>query len=76
MFGIKGKLISTKQKMFNIFRSIRGPGSEDSDASLLNPFISNIPHEPVDLSTNYVIEAELKKAEALMYYKRWIDRPK
>lgn len=74
ILGIKGKLVSAKQKMSKMFRLIRGLGNVSSSAptsyETTNPLACT--HPPI---TNYSLEAGLKKAEALEHWRRW-DRPK
>jgi len=71
MFGIKGKLGSTKQKMSKLFRFIGDLEKEGSEVS------SSIPLSAILSCTHAVnLEVELKKAEALDHWKRWLDRPK
>jgi len=76
MFGIKGKLLSTKQKVFSLFRLIGNLGNEDSDVSSPNSVFTDVPYVPVYSFKNYAIEAEVAKAEALFYYKTLLDRLK
>jgi len=72
--GIKGKLVSVSRKMSKMFRLIRGLGNVSSPAPVsyetANPLACMC--KPV---TDYFLEAELKKAEALVHWRRW-DRPK
>ena len=76
MLGIRGKLGSAKEKVLKVFRLISGLGKEDSNVSLPTPVITVAPYEPVKPFTNYSLEAELKNAEALMYWRMLLDRPK
>ena len=73
MFGIKGKLVSTKNKVFKLFRLIDSLGKGDSVASLLNPVFTTV---PVGRAEALVYWRELRKAEALLNWQRWLDRPK
>jgi len=75
-FEIKGKLVSTKQKVFKLFRLIGSFGNEDSDVSSPSQVFADTPYVPVNFLTEYALEAELKKAEALEYWRRSLDRPK
>lgn len=75
MFGIKGKLVSTKQKVFGLVRLISNSKNEDLGGSSHNAIFAATTYEPVNLLTNYALEAELKKAEALLHC-RLTDRPK
>ena len=75
MFEIKGKFGSAREKVFKVFRSVSGLGKEDSNVSLPTPVFTVAPSKPANSLTNYSLEAELKKAEALMYL-RTFDRPK
>jgi len=72
--GIKGILVSVRQRMSNMFRSIRGLGNVSSPAP--TSYETTTPLADMHLSiTNYSLEAELKKAEALDHWRKW-DRPK
>ena len=78
MFEIRGKFGSAREKVFKVFkvfRSVNGLGREDSNVSLPTPALTVAPSKPANSFTNYSLEAELKKAEALMYL-RMFDRPK
>jgi len=68
MFGIKGKLVSTKDKLFKLFRLIDGLGKGDSDVSSPNPVFTTV---PVRQAEALLYWHELRKAEALLYWKRW-----
>jgi len=76
MFGIKGSLVSVKKKVTRILGVFNGSTREDSRFSALTPVLADSPHEPASLVTNYFLEAELKKAEALEYWRRFLNRPK
>jgi len=75
MFEIKGKFGSAREKVFKVFRAASGLGREDSNVSLPTAVITVAPSKPANSLTNHSLEAELKKAEALMYL-RTFDRPK
>jgi len=71
---IKGKLVSARQKMSKMFRLIRGLGNVSSPAP--TSYETTTPLAYMHLpTTNYSLEAELKKAEALEHWRKW-DRPK
>ena len=72
MFGIKGKLVSAKQKVFRLISLLR---KEESNVSSSTSVLTAAPYEPVNPLTNYCLEAELKRAEALAYW-RMLDRAK
>jgi hypothetical protein len=76
MSGIKGKLVSVRQKAFKALRLISGVEKEDANISSPTPTFAATAYEPVNALTNYSLEAELKKAQALAHWKRWQDRPK
>jgi len=76
MLGIRGKLGSAKQKVLKVFRLISGLGKEDYSVTSPTPVITVAPDEPVNSLRNHSLEAELKKAEALMYWQMLLDRPK
>lgn len=73
-FEIKGKLVSAKQKVFKVFRLIRGLGKVSSPAPVSYEPTNSLAciHAPI---RNYAFEAEFKKAAALAHWRRW-DRPK
>ncbi len=75
MFERKGKSVSFKRRLLRMFRLINGLGKGNHNVSLGGPAFAVVPYEPSNLPTNYSLEAELKKAEALMYL-RMFDRPK
>jgi len=73
--GIKGILVSVRQRMSNMLRLIRGLGNVSSPAptsyeTTTTP-LADV-HPPI---SNYALEAELKKADALEHWRKW-DRPK
>jgi len=76
MFGIKRKLGSAKQRVFKLFRLIGNSGDQDSNVSSFNQETTDLPYTPINFFTNYALEVELKKAEALEYWRRCLDRPK
>lgn len=71
MLGIKRELVSAKQKVFKVFRLIPGIGKEGSNISSPTLIFSVVSYEPVNSHTNYSLQAELKKAKALMYCRMW-----
>lgn len=73
-FVIKGRFGWAKGKLFNVLRLINGLG-KDSDVSSPTPVCTVALSKPVNSLTNYSLEAELKKAQALMYWHMW-DRPR
>lgn len=74
-FGIKRKLVSTKQKVFKLFRLMGSLRDQDSNVSSPNPAFTEASYEPLNFLTNHALEVELKKAEALEYWQRWLKRP-
>ena len=76
MLGIKGKLASARQKVSKMLRLISGLRKEDSNVSSPTPVFTAAPYETVNPLTSYSLEAELKKAQALAYWRMWQDRPK
>jgi len=74
-FGIKRKLVSTKEKAFKLFRLLGSLRNEDSDVSLPNQAFKEASYQPPNLLRNHAIEVELKKAEALEYWRKWLNRP-
>ena len=75
MLEIKGKFGSARERVFRVFRSVSDLGKEDSSISLPALALTVAPSKPANSLTNYSLEAELKKAEALTYL-RTFDRPK
>lgn len=73
MLGIKGELVSAKQKVLRVFRLIRGTGKEGSSVSSPAVF-SVVSYESVNSLTNYSLEAEMKKAKALAHLRMWDRR--
>lgn len=74
MFETKGRLGSMKEKVFKRLRLTSYLG-ENSPVSKPTSAFTVAPLKPVNSLTDYVAEAELKKAEAIMYW-RMLDRPK
>ena len=72
IFKLKGKLGSARQKIFNLFGLFHGIRSVSLTAPVsyetTNPF--TYAH-----TQNYLLESEIKKAEALMYWQR-LNHPK
>ena len=80
-FGMKRKLISAKHKVFHLMRSIGILGKEDPNVSSLGTVSTVASSEPVEAFANRSLEVELfpielKKAEALRYWRTFMDRPK
>jgi len=75
MLEIKGKFGSAREKVFKVFRSVSDLEREDSNVSLPIPTLAVAPSKPANSLSDYYLEAELKKAEALTYL-RTFDRPK
>jgi len=76
MFEKRGKLALAKDKVFRLFRSIGVLGTKDSHVSSSSPAFSTAPHE-VDLETAGAPQYwhELRKAEALLHWQRWLNKP-
>jgi len=72
IFELRGKLGSMRQKIFNMFRLFQSARS----VSLTAP-VSYETTNPLTYAhaQNYLLESEIKKAEALMYWQR-LNRPK
>jgi len=75
MFERKEKSVSFKRRLLRVFKLINGLGKGNHNVSLGAPAFAVVPYKPANSPTNYSLEAELKKAEALMYL-RMFDRPK
>ncbi len=75
MFERKEKSVSFKRRLSRVFKLINGLEKGNHNVSLGAPAFAGAPYKPGDSPTNYSLEAELKKAEALMYL-RMMDRPK
>ncbi len=74
---IKGEVSSPKQKVSKAFRSINGLGKEDPDVCSPCPSFTFTSYEPSNsLKNTYSLEVESKKAEPLMYARRFLDRPR
>jgi len=74
--GIKGKLALTKDKVLKLVRMIGSFRDENSDVSPPNHVFTKTPFKQVNERANYALEAELKRAEGLEHWRRWLDRPK
>ena len=74
-FGMRRKLVSAGQRVSRVLRLMSGLGKEDSNVSSPTPVPTVAPFETVNSLTSYSLEAELKKAQALAYW-RMADRPK
>ena len=61
---------SAKQKGFKVVRSVDCLAEENSSVSSITPLSTVAPYEPADSLTKHLLEAELKKAQALMYMRR------
>jgi len=70
MFGIKVKMIATKQRIFQILKISYMSKEENRDDSAA--FMS--PHVPYKQIKNARLEAELKIAEAYEWYWRYKNR--
>jgi len=66
MLEIKGKFGSARE-VFKVIRAVSELEIEDSNVSLPTPAFKVVPSKPSNSLTNYSLEAELKKAEALTY---------
>ncbi len=75
-YEIKGKIGSPKQKVSKVFRSISGLGKEDPNACSPCPSFTPTSYEPTNSLKNYSLEMESKKAEALMFARRFLNRPR
>jgi len=75
-FGIKRKLVSTKEKAFKLFRLMGSLRNKDSNVSSPNQTsLTDASYQPPNLLANHALEVELKKAEALEYWRKWLNRP-
>jgi len=72
MLGIRGELVSAKQKMLRLVRSTGNSGSNGSSSTIHLP---NLPYETILSLERYSLEAESKKAEALAQTHIW-NQPK
>jgi len=70
--GIPG---SVKEKVLRVLRLIRGLEKEDSNVCTNTPMFIQSPHEPFNVASNYLSEAERRKAEALMHLQMF-EHPK
>ena len=61
--GIKARLISTKQNLLRLLKSIGAPPKEDQDASLPAAVFVLPRYKLASALTAYSFEAQLKKAE-------------
>lgn len=75
MFERKEESVSFKRRLSRVFKLINGLEKGNHSVSLGAPSFAVAPYKPANLPTNYSLEAELKKAEALMYL-RMVDRLK
>lgn len=69
MFEKEEKSVSFKRRLSRVFRIINGLENGGYNVSLVAPC------KQASSLTDYSLEAELKKAEALVYM-RMVDRPK
>jgi len=72
-FGMKGKLVSAKRKAFRLFRLIGTLGNEDSSVLSPGSVSTNV---PLNHTEALLYWHELRKAEALLQWKRWMDGPR
>ncbi len=75
MLTLEGISGSAKEKVLSITRLIRELGKDDSKDSSPNPLSMVAQHNPVNALVYNSLEAEQKKAQALMY-SRLFDKPK
>jgi len=72
-FGVKEKLVSAKLKVFRLLGLIDSLGDEGSNASSTHPVFTGASLSPEEALRYW---HELRKAEALLHWKRWHDQPK
>ena len=75
MFERKEESVSFKRRLSRVFKLINGLEKGNHNVSFVAPAFAVAPYKPANSPTNYSLEAELKKAEALMYL-RMVDRLK
>jgi len=75
-FGIKGKLTSAKRKVLSVIRLIGSLENRRSNVSSSNSEFAEAPYESLKMLKNFALEAELKKAETLWYWRRCMDHQK
>mgnify|MGYP001024343682 CR=1 FL=1 len=76
VFEKGGKWVLVKEKVFKLLRSLDTLGNGDSNVSSLNPAFSASPHEAVlETAGALTYWHELRKAEALLHWQRWLNRP-
>lgn len=75
MFERKEESVSFKRRLSRVFKLINGLEKGNHNISLGSPAFTAAPYKPANSPTNYSLEAELKKAEALMYLRKF-DRLK
>ena len=68
MFGIKGKLVSAKQKVFKVFRLIGALGKEGPNVSSPTPVFAVAPYESVNSLPNYSLARAQPKTFNLQAY--------
>jgi hypothetical protein len=71
MFETKERVRSAKEKLFRLIKGLE----KESSCSLPTPVFTVATYETVNSRINNSLEAELKKAEALMY-QRMFNQPK
>jgi len=71
MFETRERFRSAKERLFRLIKGLE----KESSKSFSTPVFTVALYETVSSSKNNSLEAELKKAEALMY-QRMFDRPK
>ena len=72
-FKMKRKLVSVRQKVSKLFRLIGILGNKDSDVSSPSPTFTNLPVKQVEAPLYW---HEVRTAEALLNWQKWMDRPK
>ena len=73
MFELRGRFGVARQKLVKM---IRGSEKENMTACGSSGGLAAGQQENVLPSVNHTLEAELQKAQALVYYRRMLDTPK
>jgi len=79
---VRGRLASAKGKMFQLLGSLGAQENPDCNASSLNPILSDAACPPENWIPDFAewkrarADAELKKSQAIEYWRRWMDQPK
>jgi len=73
IFELKGKFGSVRQKIFNLFRLFESARSVSITAPVSYEVANPLTYAHAQ---NYLLESEIRKAEALMYWQRLNNHPK